>query len=342
MSFDEKATVLMPVYNSEEHLAGSIQSILNQTYKDFKFVIIDDGSTDNSAEIILRFDDSRIIYLKNEINLGIVKTLNKGIDYINSEYIIRMDADDIAHAERLEKQIDYMDKNTGCAVAGTSVNVFQNDSTKKKKRLVNTSSEQIRSELFFNTPLLHPTVIIRTSVLKKEKYRYRLKYKHAEDYGLWQEISLKYEIRNLNTILLDYRVHHSSVTQQADKNISERDVTHIEIYNDYLLSLGIKLTKDELMVWRKFNSARLNMKNKEQVERVNQIIHKIKDKIDWSLFDLETFDARVSYRFRTCAVNSGLMIRETYNLYKNTMTSFRFDSVEGFKFIAKYFMQKRR
>ena len=106
-----KISVVMPAYNAEKYIGESIDSILNQTYGDFEFIIINDGSRDSTKEIILSYSDNRIVYLENEINSGIVVTLNKGLKYATGEYIARMDADDIAVAERLEKQIEFMEKN---------------------------------------------------------------------------------------------------------------------------------------------------------------------------------------------------------------------------------------
>ena len=98
----------MPAYNAEKYIGESIKSILNQTFIDFEFIIINDGSRDRTKEIILSYSNDRIVYLENEINSGIVVTLNKGLEYATGEYIARMDADDIAVAERLEKQIEFM------------------------------------------------------------------------------------------------------------------------------------------------------------------------------------------------------------------------------------------
>ena len=98
-------TVLMPVYNSEKYLAEAIESILSQSYTDFEFLIINDGSTDRSETIIKSYNDKRIIYIKNKSNLGLIKTLNKGISLVKTKYLARMDSDDKSHPERLKKQI---------------------------------------------------------------------------------------------------------------------------------------------------------------------------------------------------------------------------------------------
>lgn len=340
MNLTGKVTVLMPVYNSEENLLQSVNSILDQTYTDFKFLIINDGSTDNSAEIIHNINDERIVFLENEKNLGIVKTLNRGLNLIESDYIVRMDSDDTAYPDRLEKQIHFMDENPSVAVSGTAVKIYSEETTKTKKRKVKTKPSQIRSELFFNTSHLHPTVIMRNSIIQKEGYRYSQKYKHSEDYGLWQEISLKYDLANLPDVLLMYQDHESSITNQADRDLKERDRTHILIYNDYMQGLGIKLTQLELAVWRRFNSGRLNMKDEKTITALNQLISKIKAPIDWMAFDEPNFDKRASFRFRTCAKSSNLSIKDALLLYRNYIDSFEFDKTELLKFYAKNLIKR--
>src|SRR5690349_9241462 len=112
-------TVLMPVYNGEKYLREAIDSILAQTLTDFEFLIIDDGSKDRSVDIIKSYADPRINLVKNEVNLGISKTLNRGIEIAAAEFIARMDADDISHPTRLQKQYDYLIKNPECALLST-------------------------------------------------------------------------------------------------------------------------------------------------------------------------------------------------------------------------------
>ena len=116
-----KITVLMPVYNGEKYLRESVDSILNQTFTDFELLIINDGSTDSSMEILNSYSDSRIRIVTNEVNLRLIKTLNKGIDLATGEYIARMDCDDIADPKRLEIQLQYMEKHPDVAVCGTGV-----------------------------------------------------------------------------------------------------------------------------------------------------------------------------------------------------------------------------
>jgi glycosyltransferase involved in cell wall biosynthesis len=112
-------TVLMPVYNTEMYLKEAIDSILNQTFRDFEFIVINDGSTDSTSDIIESYSDPRIIYLQNEKNLGVATSLNKGLSIAKGTYIARMDGDDVSRCDRLEKQVAFMDANPEIGVCGT-------------------------------------------------------------------------------------------------------------------------------------------------------------------------------------------------------------------------------
>src|SRR5688572_20082581 len=150
-------TVLMPVYNAEKYLREAMDSILKQTLTDFEFLIIDDGSKDNSVDIINAYTDPRIRLVKNEHNLGISKTLNRGIEMASAELIARMDADDISYPARLQNQYDYFQKNPECALLSTWA------------RMVTEDNEHIRTEkyrsrlhyynLTFECWMYHPTVM---------------------------------------------------------------------------------------------------------------------------------------------------------------------------------------
>lgn len=155
-----KISVVMPAYNAEKYIGQAIESILNQTYSNFEFIIINDGSNDKTKEVILSYKDDRIIYLENERNFGIVVTLNKGLEKANGEYIARMDADDIAEPNRFEKQIKYLDKNIEIGVLGSGICTF-GENIESKKRLFTTNADQLKAELIFSSCIAHPTVMIR-------------------------------------------------------------------------------------------------------------------------------------------------------------------------------------
>ncbi|MDL5039750.1 glycosyltransferase family 2 protein [Heyndrickxia coagulans] len=207
-------TVLMPVYNGEKYLREAIESILNQTYKNFEFLIIDDGSTDNSKQIIKSYKDSRINLVSNGRNLKLINSLNKGIDLSSGKYIARMDCDDISMPRRLEKQVNFMEKNKDVIMCGTGVKILE---SKWKRTFPITGWENIKYKLLIENCIYHPSVMIRTDVLKDNRIYYDSRFIHAEDFELWQRISKKYKIENIRKPLLKYRHSTEGIGRKYQK-----------------------------------------------------------------------------------------------------------------------------
>lgn len=204
-----KISVLMPVYNTEEiFLKDAIESILNQTFTDFEFLIINDGSTNNSEGVILSYNDERIKYIKNEQNLGLIKTLNKGLDLANGEYIARMDSDDISLPERFEKQVKFLDENPEIGILGTWCEWFPKQRVMKSF----TENEKIKEcLLIMHNEIGHPTVMIRKSLKDKFNIRYDENALYVEDYALWLSLIDKVGFANIPEVLLKYRRHSNSI-----------------------------------------------------------------------------------------------------------------------------------
>ncbi|MDD3435733.1 MAG: glycosyltransferase [Candidatus Gastranaerophilales bacterium] len=206
-----KISVIMTVYNTkEEYLREAVESILNQTYKDFEFIIINDGSINNAKDVILSYDDKRIKYFENEKNIGLVKSSNKGLDIAQGEYIARMDSDDISMPERFEKQIKFMEENPEITVLGTYFKILPTNETVKPPTK---NDEIVEHLLYVNSAFAHPSVMLKKSLLDKYSARYNENYQYAQDYGLWLSLINKAVFANLDEVLLYYRVHGLSVSQ---------------------------------------------------------------------------------------------------------------------------------
>lgn len=240
-------TVLMPVYNGEKYLKEAIKSILNQTFRDFEFLIIDDGSIDKSAEIIASFNDTRIRLERNEANLGLIKTLNKGFRLSKGKYIARMDCDDISLPKRLSAQANFMEKHPEIGVCGSWVKIVGLKQSFISKYPQN--HEEARAYLLFNTPFAHPAVIIRKEIIEKYQLEYDENYKHAEDYELWSRIIEHTKISNIPKVLLRYRMHPESVSK---KNSSIQAENSNKIRLRLLKKLNITPTIEELDIHRRF------------------------------------------------------------------------------------------
>lgn len=261
-----KVSVLMPVYNTkEEYLRESIESILNQTYKDFEFIIINDGSINNAEEVILSYKDERIIYIKNKQNLGTSCSLNKGIEVIRGKYMIRMDSDDISLPERIEKQIEFMDKNLQVDISGTWFLRFP----QKRSIKLPTKNEEIKNFLLLShNPIGGATTIFRRSSIDKFNIKYNENDILAEDLGLWLKLIDKVNFANLPEFLYKYRFHSESASvksfevlqkstmrliTEARNKICEIDTAHEVEIMDKLIEKEVLTSEEVLTLFNNIN-----------------------------------------------------------------------------------------
>jgi glycosyltransferase involved in cell wall biosynthesis len=200
-------TVLMPVYNGGCFLKQSIDSILCQTHRDFDLVIVDDGSTDVDTRRILQeaLSDSRVRLLTHPERMGVARSLNQGLDLATGEFIARMDADDVSHPQRLEKQVEFMRRHPDVGLCGTAVECF---GRVEGLRIINpVDPEEIKCRLLLSCPISHPTVMFRTASLQRYRLRYDEEFETGEDYELWIRCAMCFPIANLLEPLLYYRIH---------------------------------------------------------------------------------------------------------------------------------------
>ncbi|MCD6048113.1 MAG: glycosyl transferase family 2 [Gammaproteobacteria bacterium] len=206
-------TVLLPVFNGQRFLRQAVNSILNQNFKQFELLIINDGSTDDTENIIRSFHDERIRYISRE-NKGLIATLNEGIDLARGKYIARMDADDIAVRARLEKQFAFMEKHQNYAACFARIKVFFYSPVFSIKLNGPEHYEDICLEMFIRNPLAHPTAFLRSCMIKGKMY-YDPKFSNAaEDYELFIRISQSHPVYCLPEYLLFYRKHFQQITAQ--------------------------------------------------------------------------------------------------------------------------------
>lgn len=256
-------SVIMPVYNTEKYLKESIESILNQSYKDFEFIIINDGSTDNSLNIINNYAqlDGRIKVISRE-NKGLVYSLNEGLNIAKGKYVARMDADDVSLPERLKKQVDFLEKHkeidilaTKASVIGDATEVIKSKNEEKLNMLF--KSEDARKILLnYWYCLAHPSIMFRKSILEKlQGYK---EYK-SEDLDLWlRALKANFKIYKLNEKLIEYRIHKESKSNKDNEKfeglkdgikIKLNDVFGSEIKSDFRYviwgaSNGGRITKE--------------------------------------------------------------------------------------------------
>lgn len=204
-------TVLMPVFNADKYVGKAIESILNQSFKDYEFIIVDDGSTDDSWKIInnYRKKDPRIVTIKNKFNLRTTKSLNCGLKKAKGKYVVRMDADDWSYPYRLRFQYNYMEKHPDVGVSGGKIEVCNKDLVVINKRAYAASDKKIREKIFRYSPFAHPATIWRFDILKKAGY-YNECLPLSQDYELYFRVGKISKFGNLNKILIKLRTHNDS------------------------------------------------------------------------------------------------------------------------------------
>lgn len=255
-----KVSVLVPVYNAERFIADTISAVLKQTYEDFELILLDDNSTDNTAEIIRSFDDKRIIYEKNEKNLGISASRNKLINMAKGEYIAVLDHDDICLPKRLEMQVNFLDKHQDIAMIGSWFKLSCPRSASLWRRLVTNLGwvwchplHPGWDDLWKGNVMMHPTIMYRRKVFADLGICYRNEYSPAEDYDLVrQAMEHNLGLANLPQILVKYNLHGDNwslvkkdamaiVDHKIKREIAERFGKNRDWFYPYFLVMLEKL-----------------------------------------------------------------------------------------------------
>lgn len=285
MSDNPIISVIMPVYNAGEFVREAIQSILDQTFTDFEFIIIDDGSTDNSLQIIESFKDHRIIILTNTSNTGNYPSRNKGLKIARGKYICVMDADDVASPIRLERQYYFMENYRGIGLAGSGFRYLGNNTDVFREN----DFDRIKVILLRNDCFIHPTLILRQRFLNEYNLEYNEKYFFAADYDLIVRAARFFKVTNMPEILLNYRIHKDQITtKNRQKQMEYAD----EIALDQLKYLGITPDESETRLHLDFlkgNMITYSDKHSlvdwiERIKRANQESDK-----NYNEYELESF-----------------------------------------------------
>src|SRR5215471_4573591 len=196
-------SVLMPVDNGATHIQESVNSILAQSFADFEMVIVDDGSTDDTLERVQTFSDARIRVIRNERNLKIAVSLNRGLVACRGAFIARMDCDDLCDPRRLERQMTFLDLHQDVGICGTFQKHFGGYHDRRARTQIN--HEDIAASLLFWPTMLHSTVMFRASAVKQYKLFYDPAFHYCEDYELWIRAARHVQLANVPEYLSSYR-----------------------------------------------------------------------------------------------------------------------------------------
>jgi glycosyltransferase involved in cell wall biosynthesis len=317
MSSSPVISVVMSVYNTEKYIAESIESVLNQTFSNFEFIIVEDCCTDNTLEIIKKYQhiDNRIIILSNKENIGLTKSLNKAIDFSKGKYIARMDADDICTENRFEIQYNYLEKNTDIGLCGSWCENFGDKSGISK---FNQSHNSIKFGLLFQCQFCHSTIMFRSELYKKYYLKYNEEFITAQDFELWSRMITVTKAINLPIPLLKIRFHNESISAiKKEQQLNNRN----KIIRNQFKKIDVQINDLEIEKYVEFCNSSFKFSFKEYEEFVKFIeICSIRNKMQ-NYIDSDYFNQQISELLFHLSYNMGVKKRNVYSIYKKSHLS---------------------
>lgn len=214
MTDSPRVSVLMSVYNGARYLQEAVDSILGQTFDDFEFIIVDDGSTDATPAILDSYTDARIVRLRNEANIGLTRSLNKGLAVARGEYVARQDADDVSLPERLARQVAFLDAYPSIALVGTAYQEVFEDGRPDRQVSMPLKPGDVREQLLYHSCFCHGSVLAR-SVCLQAVDGYNEQFVVAQDWDLWLRLADRFDLANLEEILYQLRMSPRSITGRS-------------------------------------------------------------------------------------------------------------------------------
>ena len=251
-------SVVMPVYNGGQYLAEAMNSILEQTFRDFEFIIIDDGSTDSSAKTIRSFKDKKVVFHQNTQNMGNFASRNIGMEMARGRYICVMDADDISFPRRLEKQFAYMEAHSDVGIGGSFIQLLPGQIIPN----FIVDEELLKVAFLSNSHCAHPSLIMRKSYLNEFGLKYNEAYYYAADFDICARAFQYFKVRNIPAILLQYRRHQEQIsTAKFTEQQKFADMIRIKQLTE---NLGFQV--EEIPV-----SLHLQLMKRERIDEANKM-----------------------------------------------------------------------
>jgi glycosyltransferase involved in cell wall biosynthesis len=264
-------TVLMPVYNAEKYVAEAVQSILDQTYKNFELLIINDGCTDDSMQIISKFSDPRIRIEQNDENVGLIATLNKGIDMVKTKYLARMDADDVSIPHRLETQLAVMEADQELGACSCWFDVILMDGSVENGGRYLQDFQDIRFRHLYLMHFIHGSSMIRMETVQVGSLNFNPHFLHAEDYDFFDRLGEASKLINIQKALYQIREHPGRVSTMYSETQNKHSA---EIKTRIFKRIGVDVTQAELDVYSRFM-----YQNYEQVGGDKDLLKSLLDKL---------------------------------------------------------------
>ncbi len=309
-------SVLMPVYNADKYVKEAINSILNQTFKDFELIVLNDASGDLSKDIILSFQDTRIRYIENEENKGLAFSRNRLLSEVRGQYIAWLDADDIAYPTRLEEEHRFLEKHTVHAMVASWARIIDSEGKPTGNYIKSfIPNEYLSALLLFVNYFVQSSVMLRKSALPD--VHYRPEFPPTEDYELWVRIAAGYPVAILAKTLVDYRIHTSNISsvqqQKSEKAVKLNHRIQLE-------SLGILPSDEEVslhysIAFRKAESTAFLQQTDGWLQRIDN-----QNKIS-KRFDTKALHYILAHRWiKVCTSNKALGLKALKIYFKSKFT----------------------
>ena len=272
--YKEKVSILLPTFNSEDHISQTLLSIVNQDYPNLELIIIDNYSTDNTINKIKSFETKLDIKIFQIDTNNLAEALNFGIKKSSGEFIARIDSDDLIRKKRISKQVFFLKNNLNYHIVGTNALRFKSNSFYLKPFLINYDNEDLKISMIFNSPFIHPTIMIRADFVRTNAIQYDSKFNECEDFKLWYDLLNLTKFKNLKYYGIFYRVHDKSASfKKRDELNKYYKIINRKIINDY----NINLSDDEIFMLNKISS--LDINPKDDFEVINSYYIRILNKI---------------------------------------------------------------
>lgn len=287
---DSKISIILPTFNAEKYLEKTILSIINQNYKNFELIIIDNESKDNTINIINKFKKKLSLKIINKKTKNLAEALNLGLEASNGKYIARIDADDLIRKNRLIKQVEFLENNMDYNIVGTNALRFKNNSFFIKPFIIDYDDVFMKISMIFNSPFIHPSVMIRKKFILENNISYNIEYYECEDYELWFNILKKTKFKNLKYFGIYYRVHKQSASfKKRDKLNYFFNITN----KKYLINLNINLSEHQFRILRKISL--LDINKQDNFDNLNSCYLIILKKIETALS--KKYDKKLIFNF---------------------------------------------
>ena len=328
-------SVLTPVYNGEKYLHEMMDSILAQTLQDFEWIIVNDGSTDRTEEIVKSYDDPRIRYFSNDKNRGIGYSYNRAIDLAKGNFLGIAEADDISHPQRLETQAAYMQSHENVGFVCSKQKIFRTGPVTFTKitsppKITHSAKENKHGMLFYSPGIFHATVMYRKSTLTEHKVRYDSSYKIAGDYYIYTAFNSITDMVCLDCFLLHYRVHENNFSRSMTESNREANTVYKKFFQkEFDFTMKGKLVLE---------SEKINLSEfAEHIAVVNQVLSHAEKHPDYDPNLLVSAAANLGYKYLKAVMKGGINNKQAFHLYWQTPLLHHMDTAKKMRLWVKYF-----